>query len=534
MGNEIKTDGALALDGRGFKVITIQATDRPEAVKLRVAAYARVSSSSDDQMNSFAAQNRYYSTLIASKENWKMVDIYADAGASGTSIEKRPDFRRLLADCHRGMIDRILVKSISRFARNTTECLQTIRELKSIGVSVYFEEQKLDTDKMSGEFLTAVFASMAQKESQTISDNMRWGVQARMKAGTYLPSSQPFGYSLINKTIVVNDTQAGFVRRIFSMYLNGANTDEIARYMNVMKQKHPELDRVWTHHKITIILKNEKYIGDSLWQKTYTSDTLPFRRYLNRNQREKYYATETHPAILDRETFMLAQRLLERRRKESQENSAGPVNPFQRKLYCGCCGKSLRQKNAPTLAHFACRTHDANQSACPITPILRSEITGAFLRMYYKLKHQGKPLLKRMLHDLQTVRERQMLWSPDIIDLNKQISSLYSQNQLLADMKKNGLVDPDIFISRSNELGEQLRAAKLQKDRVLSAESDDTIPRTRELMETLEAGPELLTSFDAELFGELVERITVESNERVRFRLTNGLELPEKIERTMR
>ena len=189
MAEKLMTDGSMALREKQYRVITIEATEKPQNAKLRVAAYARVSSASDDQLNSFAAQNRHYSDLISNKENWRMVDIYADEGITGTSAEKREDFQRLLADCRRGLIDRVLVKSISRFARNTKECLETIRELKSLGVGVYFEKENIDTATMSGEMMTALFASFAQAESESISGNMRWGIQKRMQAGTYIPQT---------------------------------------------------------------------------------------------------------------------------------------------------------------------------------------------------------------------------------------------------------------------------------------------------------------------------------------------------------
>ena len=147
MAGKTMTDGSMALQEKQCRVITIEATEKPQDIKLRVAAYARVSSASDDQLNSFAAQNRYYTALISGKENWTMVDIYADEGITGTSAEKREDFQRLLADCRRGLIDRVLVKSISRFARNTKECLEALRELKLLGVSVYFEKRSSHYEK---------------------------------------------------------------------------------------------------------------------------------------------------------------------------------------------------------------------------------------------------------------------------------------------------------------------------------------------------------------------------------------------------
>ena len=184
MENERRTDGNLAVAGQK-KVIVIEAAERQQNVKLRVAAYIRVSSDSEDQLNSFAAQNQYYSTLISSKENWTMADIYADRGITGTSVEKREEFQRLLADCRRGLIDRVLCKSISRFARNTTECLEAIRELKTLGIGISFEKEGIDTSKVSGEMLTAIFAALAQAESESISRNGTLGVQMRMKSGTF-------------------------------------------------------------------------------------------------------------------------------------------------------------------------------------------------------------------------------------------------------------------------------------------------------------------------------------------------------------
>ena len=171
MEKEFQTNGSLSLEQN--KVIVIGAAEQSDTVRLRVAAYCRVSSDSSDQLNSFIAQLNHYTAMISSKDTWTLTDIYADEGISGTSAEKRQDFQRLLSDCRKGLIDKILVKSISRFARNTTDCLKTIRELRSMGVNVLFEEQNIDTANMSGELLTAVFAAIAQKESESISGNMR-------------------------------------------------------------------------------------------------------------------------------------------------------------------------------------------------------------------------------------------------------------------------------------------------------------------------------------------------------------------------
>lgn len=535
MKKNAQTDGSLALQNKQYRVITIEPTKAKQDAKLRVAAYARVSSASDDQLNSFAAQNRYYTTLISGKENWSMVDIYADEGITGTSAEKRNDFQRLLSDCRRGLIDRILVKSISRFARNTKECLEALRELKLLGVSVQFEKENIDTAVMSGEMMTALFASFAQAESESISGNMRWGIQARMQDGSFIPSHQPYGYRLVDHEIVIDVPRAKAVCEIFNWYLSGRNTQEIAARLNAMQKEQPELgDRVWTYKAVARILKNEKYTGDSLWQKTYRTDTLPTKERPNRGEQPQYYAYNTHPAIIDRTVFEKVQELLNVRRKTHQSGGNGSQSPFQSKTVCEHCGKFLRGKNINGTAYRTCRNHDTDSKACSLPPIPEEELRKAFLRLYFNLKHQGNAILCEMITYLQTIRNRRMLWSEDVIELNKKISDLSSQNQMLAQLMQQGLIDSDIFIYQSNELAQQLREAKLKKERLLAQNGDCTLEQTQDLLDTLAAGPDFLDTFDADLFHELVDKIIVESSAQVRFRLKNGLELPETIERTVR
>ena len=533
MSRRQQTTGNLALEQK--KVIVIEAVQRPETQKLRVAAYCRVSSDSSDQMNSFAAQLNYYTTLISGKDNWTMTDIYADAGISGTSAQKRPDFQRLLSDCRRGRVDKILVKSISRFARNAADCLETIRELRAIGVGVCFEEQGIDTSEITGELLTAMFSAIAQKESESISGNMRWSYQARTKKGTFLPAAMPFGYRIEGRKIVIDEERAKIVRQIFHNYLAGQSMDEIAAQLNrenVTVRIGLE-NRRWIHSAISYILSNERYIGDSLWQKTYATDTLPARQVRNHGERQQYYAEATHPPIIEKEIFLAAQEL-KKRRSEARVDYKLADGPLRRKISCGICGTRYTRKVCRGKTYWVCRTHDRNKDDCPSERIPEVEIHAAFLRMYHKLRLHGEQILKQMLDHLQTVRERRMLWSLEIIELNKRISDISDQDRMLADMNRCGLVDPDIFISRSNELAQQLRAAKQEKERILGAEHDDTIPQTRELLETLETLPEYLPAFDGEIFADLVDWITVDNGNTLRFRLKNGLELTEMAERSVR
>lgn len=516
-----------------LRIITIEAAERPQEVKLRVAAYARVSSSSEDQKHSFEAQLRYYDALIDRKENWTMVDLYADEGITGTSAEKRKDFQRLLSDCRKGKIDRVLTKSVSRFARNTKECLEAIRELKQLGIGILFEEQNIDTSAISGEMLTATFAAMAQAESENISANMRWSYQKRMQAGTFLPSSLSYGYRMVNGEIAIDPPAAEVVRGIFRDYLAGSSMEEIAAKLKRAQPERPELSqKSWCFHTVSYILQNEKYTGDSLWQKTYRTDTFPVEKRINRGERPGYFAKETHPAIIDRETFRIVQKLVAKRNLgKSHTRVTGGSIPCP--VLCGKCGGRLRRKKIGGRIYRCCRNHDKNGTACSLRQILEEEIEKAFLRLWYKLKRHPEPLLQ-MEDTLQAIRNRRMLWSLDIVALNKRIADLSGQDQMLAQLKQQGLIDPDIFISQQSRLAEQIRTAKQEKARLLDRSEDTTLRDTQDLLDTLDSGPDFLETFDGELFGELVEKVIVESNERLQFRLKNGLELAERIERTVR
>ena len=259
--------------------------------RLRVAAYARVSSDSEDQLNSLAVQVDYYTHLIQENPNWEFAGIYTDEGITGTSTKRREQFNRLMDDCRAGLIDRVLVKSASRFARNTADALSSVRELKSLGVTVAFEKEGFDTETSNGEMLLSIICAVAQEESLSISQNMKWGIHKRMRTGNYITNATPFGYTQINHQLVPEKNNAMIVNDIFKSYLSGMSINEIAEHLNTI---YPKENSKWNPRTIHAILRNEKYIGDSLYQKTYTTDSLPLKRYLNTGQRSKYYAMETY------------------------------------------------------------------------------------------------------------------------------------------------------------------------------------------------------------------------------------------------
>ena len=249
------------------EITIIPAKDRSDEI-VRTAAYARVSSDSEDQLNSFATQIKYYTELLQNSTDAVFVDMYADEGISGTSAAKRTEFQRLMSDCRKGKIDRILTKSISRFARNTKDSLEAARELKTFGVSVYFEKENIDTGEISSEMMLAIYSQFAQEESMSISRNCRLGVKKRMMDGTYKTASAPFGYDYVEGKLQINPEKAAIVKQIFDWYVSGIGMNEIAARLNLLKVRK----EVWRHGTIRWIITNEKYIGDTLMQKSYSTD----------------------------------------------------------------------------------------------------------------------------------------------------------------------------------------------------------------------------------------------------------------------
>ena len=254
---------------------------QPQSEELeKVAAYCRVSTDSKDQLNSYRTQIGYYTNFIAQHPGWELVDINADEGITGTSLEKRDEFKRMLQDCRAGKIQRVLVKSVSRFARNTLELIETTRELKDLGVVVVFEEQGIDTAQMLGEMQLTLLAMAAQEESTSISKNMRWSIQKRMDAGTYLGNTSPYGYRLEDGQLKIEETEAAVVRRIFEMRLSGMGQVAITQELN-RQGIHPRDGKPWTVYRVRYILSNERYIGDSLFQKKYIADPLSHKSVRN-------------------------------------------------------------------------------------------------------------------------------------------------------------------------------------------------------------------------------------------------------------
>lgn len=498
-----------------------------QAKKLRVAAYARVSSDSVDQLNSFATQVAYYTDFIQSKDEWEFAGLYADEAVSGTTADKRNDFQRLLADCRVGKIDRILVKSISRFARNTIDCIQTVRELKQLGIAVEFEKEYIDTGNMGSEMLLSILGSAAQEESLSISKNLKWSYRRRMKSDDFITCSAPLGYYLKNGTLIPDSQEVPIVEYIFSSYLTGKSTTEIARTLNETGLKtDKKASGHWSPSRIKYILSNEKYVGDSLVQKYYTPDELPLREKRNKGEISQYYIQNSHPAIISREIFNSVQELLQKRRAPYTMKSRAPKVALSNMMRCGACGSNFHKHHYSGKNRWSCALHKENKDLCRMPVLYEEEAYSAFLSIHNKLL-DNIDILKTMLFQMIELQAKAIRIRPDIKSLDEKISDFIKQNHSLTKLQTKGYIDSAIFIKKVNCNNKNIE--KLRRELQQLQEPDEissTIDGTRLLLDLLKDTNPML-KFEDSVFQSMVRQITVHQ-EKFCFQLINGLILEER------
>ena len=395
-----------------------------EKAKLRVAAYARVSSDSADQINSYLAQVDYYTKHISENADWELVDIYADEGLSGLDTQKRDEFNRMMADCRAGKIDRILVKSMSRFARNTKDTLRFMRELLRLGVTIQFEKENIDTGKLSSEQTATIFAAFAQMESINHSSNMRFSVKMRMEKGIFTPSSMPYGYRLNGLEPEIVPEEAEVVRHIFSSALRGHGHTDITRELNELGIQRNHNRERWHCSMVRYILSNRFYTGDSVWQKTFSTDSLPIRQIKNRGQKPQYHVEEDHPAIISREDFQRVQNLISAQRQQFYHGSEPSASIYTGRIFCGHCGCVCRRKVTRGVTHWICNRHNDSKALCPIPQITEAALTSATLRLHNKLTLHGQELLSPLLDQLREIRERELRSNQRLSDIDKKKRTL--------------------------------------------------------------------------------------------------------------
>lgn len=333
--------------------------------QINTAAYARVSSGKDAMLHSLSAQISYYSDMIQKNPEWRFCGVYADEAMTGTK-DNRENFQKMLAECRAGNLNLIITKSISRFARNTVTLLETVRELKNLGVDVYFEEQQIHSLSSDGELMLSILASYAQEESLSASENQKWRIRKDFEQGK-VSSLQMLGYKRNHYGVLeIIPDEAEIVRLIFNSYLSGMGKLAIANMLNE-NQIFSKFGNEWTAESVKRILTNEKYCGELMLQKFYSENHLTKRKMVNKGELNKFLITESHEPIIEKSVFDAVQKRLQKQKEcFTSEKSTTVVYPFTGKIQCQCCGKNYRRKTTATGVVWICATYNTKgKKHCP-------------------------------------------------------------------------------------------------------------------------------------------------------------------------
>ena len=518
--------------------------------QLRVAAYCRVSTDTEDQINSYNSQLQYYTDLIASKPEWQMAGIYSDAAITGTKVDKREGFRNMIADCTSGKIDLVITKSISRFARNTLDTLKYVRLLKDKGVSVIFEDENINTMAMEGELLLTVLSSVAQQEVENISANVKKGLQMKMARGEMIGFNGCLGYDYHpeNKTITVNEREAAIVKRIFERYTQGAGCKFIADELREMGALKKDGTSEWTECHIRGILQNVKYQGDLMMGSTYTTDPISKRRVINRGEQDMYYMRDHHQPIVSRELFEEAQKVrISRRQKQRRKDDRVPLTfkhyPFSGMIKCGFCGTTFTRKtvhgNYEQYKRYIwqCTNYIKNgKRSCPKCKAIREEILeGAFVDAYNLLcQDEKKRKLLTMALDASFDLMEGLAPSDELDKLKEKLEKEKERKQKIIDLLISERIGEEAYENRMAITEGKIINLKNKIDRFELRQSEIST-RTRGLRELKRKidNSEMLTGFDVATFETLVKYIIIGGEDeygeddphRIIFVISNGEKL---------
>ncbi|MFI3211306.1 MAG: recombinase family protein [Peptostreptococcaceae bacterium] len=483
----------------------------------RVTAYARVSTGSEDQLNSYEAQKKYYVDKIRSNPQWSYIEMYADEAISGTQDHKRSAFMKMIADGIEGKYDMIITKSISRFARNTVDTLKYVRTLKEKNVAVLFEEENINTLDMSGELLLTILSSVAQQESETISAHVKLGLKMRKERGDLIGFNNCYGYSYDSKTkkLEIVEEQADIIRYIFETYLDGYGGDYIGQKLEEMKVLSPKGFEKWSSSTILGILKNEKYKGDVLQGKTYTIDAISHKRVKNYGEEDKYYMENHHEAIIEREKFDEVQKIMESRSggrsKGKRVGNYGQYFAMSGKLKCGFCGETYgrrtmrnMQETIPiwkclTTARFSIRD-------CPDCKALRETvIKKAFADLCHILYTSQKGDLDCFVTNLKSIIKD----NTNIEKIEKLQTKKYNlkhrQNNLI-DLMINGKIDSSSFETKNGEFKKKIELVDKEIEQFSNLlEDEDVIEEGLNKVKNLMEKKKNFEDYDEDVFLALVD-----------------------------
>lgn len=508
-------------------VTEISSSKEEKQELIRLAAYCRVSTNSTDQLHSYTSQIRHYSEYTLTHPEYELVDIYADEGLTGTDISKRDEQKRLIRDCKRGKIDRIITKSVSRFARNAEELLVTLRMLKELGVSVYFEEQGIDTDKLNAEMIVTFPGIIAQQESITISQNMRWSYQKRMASGEFNTYHAPFGYELVNGELIPKDGEMQIVQRIFSLYTNGVSTRNIAVILNQEGVERQGKKNQWSAMNVKYILHNERYMGEAVLQKRFTTETLPFKQEYNRGQKPKYHVENSNPVIIEKDVFETSQQLM--RSKAVNDGKTKEARPLAKMLRCPDCGRLFRWQRVRGKIYWVCSGWSAGETDCQKRRVREEMVYDAFARMVEKLRDYRVELIETLIRQIEAMQDRGDGTREKVQKIDKQMADLSAKNLVLARLHNSRILSAADYAAQSAQVDHQICELRVKRKKELAEDEDaEWVEQLKELSDAIENSTPS-NVFNEQLFDQIVDRVIVVDNTKLTFRLLGGIELTEPI-----
>ncbi len=493
--------------------------------QLRVAAYCRVSTEQEEQQNSYQVQIAYYTDLINRKKEWSLVGIFADEGISGTQTKKRTEFNRMIRMCKNKKIDLVITKSISRFARNTVDCLEYVRQLKNLGIGVIFEKENINTLTMTSEFMIALYGSFAQAESESISKNVSWGKEKAYREGKVQFQYQNLlGYrkGTDGKPEIVPE-EAETVKLIYKLFLDGYSMTNIKKTLESKGILTAKGKKVWNESLISSILKNEKYVGDALLQKTYTLDCITHKVVRNHGERPMYLVTDHHAPIIDRDTYNRVQQELARRSSKRKISSKTTTEQgkysskyaLSELLICGYCGTPYRRttwsaRGKKQIVWRCISRLEHGKKYCPDSPTIKEEqLHKAIIHAinnYYFCRNDIARILKA---NIGTVLECQ--GQEEIISIENRLKEIDQARNDLVNLIASGGCDEDKLDSEFSrlyqeecQLSERLEILKSQ-----NKTSAETQAKLDKIMDMIEHEKFELETFDNVLIRKLIECIKV-------------------------
>ena len=525
----------------------ILTSKKDEYRRLRVAAYCRVSTDEEDQLNSLETQMQYYTSKIAENPNWTMVGIYADEGISGTRADKRDKFMKLMRDCQKGKVDYILTKSTTRFARNTVDSLTWIRKLRAIGIGVYFEEQNLDSSKVENETLIGFFSVMAQSESESISGNVKWGIHKRMRNGTYAVRFDMLGYRKGDdgQPYIVHE-EAEIVRTLFNRFLDGATMGQLKDFLESQNILTRQGKTEWSASVIRKMLSNEKYVGDVLYQKTYCVDCISKKVKVNRGEITRYLISNNHAPIIDRDTFNLVQAELSRRNSKNKKMDSAITEQgkysgkfaLSELLICGSCGSYYRRRakvaNGKTTQYWRCinRLEHGKKYCKDSAGIEEQMLQETICRCLSKMLEDSKEVYSLIQSNLAyAVSGNSAALDVHLIETQMKQVKQDADNMMEKMSKTEG--STELYEKALSELFEQLVALRTQYEqaRAQSEQSESVNAEVQRILNILQNTEISFTEYDDLTVRRLVECIQVCGKDKIIVTLKGGYQAEEELRR---